>query len=154
MSTDISSKQHHHRRNSNEQPESVEPNEQHKRVKKVKHNNEEPQAEPTSTIRKSKITNEQHESDDQSTVEKERHKRVKKVKQQTEQVVIDQPVVTQVARRGRKVKYTTDEDRIAARRQQQREYRARKKQEMEDLRSFKQMNESKDPPTKQHKSKK
>lgn len=46
-------------------------------------------------------------------------------------------------KRGRRAKYATDEERIAARRQQQREYRARKKQEMEDLRSFKQSTEKK-----------
>ena len=37
------------------------------------------------------------------------------------------------AKRGRKIKYTSDEDRINARRKQQREYRARKKQELETL---------------------
>lgn len=54
-------------------------------------------------------------------------------KQSTENTDVPLPV-----KRGRKIKYNTDEERIAARRQQQREYRARKKQEMEDLRNFKQ----------------
>lgn len=47
-------------------------------------------------------------------------------------------------KRGRKAKYATDEARLAARRQQQRDYRARKKQEMEELRKFKQMMEDKE----------
>lgn len=149
MSTDISQK-HHHRRNSNEtsdNDQSVE--KEHKRIKKVKQTNEQPEQ----TIRKSKIINEEQPIEQHIEPEKEQHKRVKKVKQTNEQQVIDQPVTT-IARRGRKIKYTTDEDRIAARRQQQREYRARKKQEMEDLKAFKQMNESKDPPTKTHKKQK
>ena len=38
--------------------------------------------------------------------------------------------------RGRKSKYITDEERKEARRQQQREYRLRKKQELESLRKI------------------
>ncbi len=38
--------------------------------------------------------------------------------------------------RGRKCKYTTDEERKEARRQQQREYRLRKKTELESLRKI------------------
>ena len=39
-------------------------------------------------------------------------------------------------KRGRKRKYNTDEERIQARRMQQREYRKRKKQELETLRTI------------------
>ena len=39
-------------------------------------------------------------------------------------------------KRGRKSKYTTDEERKEARRKQQREYRLRKKQELEKLREM------------------
>ena len=37
------------------------------------------------------------------------------------------------AKRGRKLKYLTDEERIEARRQQQKAYRERKKKEFEEL---------------------
>lgn len=40
------------------------------------------------------------------------------------------------AKRGRKSKYNTDEERIDARRRQQREYRHRKKEELELLRKL------------------
>ena len=40
------------------------------------------------------------------------------------------------SKRGRKRKYNTDEERIQARRMQQREYRKRKKQELETLRNI------------------
>ena len=36
-------------------------------------------------------------------------------------------------KRGRKIKYLTDEERVEARRQQQKAYRERKKREMEEL---------------------
>ena len=39
-------------------------------------------------------------------------------------------------KRGRKSKYTTDEERKEARRKQQREYRLRRKQELEKLREM------------------
>ena len=41
--------------------------------------------------------------------------------------------VAEASKRGRKQKYTTDEERIEARRQQQREYRLRKKLELAQL---------------------
>lgn len=39
-------------------------------------------------------------------------------------------------KRGRKCKYATDEERVEARRRQQREYRQRKKEELERLRQM------------------
>lgn len=42
----------------------------------------------------------------------------------------------QTSKRGRKCKYENDEDRKEARRKQQREYRLRKKQELEKLREM------------------
>ena len=41
--------------------------------------------------------------------------------------------IAEPSKRGRKQKYTTDEERIEARRQQQREYRLRKKLELTQL---------------------
>ena len=41
--------------------------------------------------------------------------------------------ICEPSKRGRKQKYTTDEERIEARRQQQREYRLRKKLEVAQL---------------------
>lgn len=45
---------------------------------------------------------------------------------------VDQPIAA-TKTRGRKRKYTTEEERVNARRQQQREYRLRKKSEIEEL---------------------
>lgn len=42
-------------------------------------------------------------------------------------------IVKTPAKRGRKLKYLTDEERIEARRQQQKAYRERKKREFEEL---------------------
>lgn len=44
---------------------------------------------------------------------------------------VEEPIVK--VHRGRKTKYTTDEERINARKLQQREYRERKKQELKEL---------------------
>ena len=43
---------------------------------------------------------------------------------------------TEPSKRGRKSKYSTDEERKEARRKQQREYRLRRKQELEKLREM------------------
>ena len=49
----------------------------------------------------------------------------------------NEPVpIAKKTNRGRKSKYITDEERKEARRQQQREYRLRKKQELESLRKI------------------
>ena len=48
-----------------------------------------------------------------------------------------QGIVNEPKKRGRKKLYLTDEERINARRQQQKQYRERKKQELIELRAFK-----------------
>ena len=56
--------------------------------------------------------------------------------QPVEELQSNEPVVAEVKvvhQRGRKTKYTTDEERLAARKQQQREYRDRKKEELKKL---------------------
>ena len=46
-----------------------------------------------------------------------------------------EPLKPPKGKRGRKIKYLTDEERIEARRTQQKEYRERKKVEMQELRA-------------------
>ena len=46
-----------------------------------------------------------------------------------------EPLKPPKGKRGRKIKYLTDEERIEARRTQQKEYRERKKTEMQELRA-------------------
>ena len=47
-------------------------------------------------------------------------------------------------KRGRKIKYNTKEEKIEARRKQQKEYRERKKKELIELKEFKKQHSPKD----------
>ncbi len=47
--------------------------------------------------------------------------------------------IVDTPKRGRKSKYNTPEERLEARRQQQKEYRQRKKQELEELKKIAEM---------------
>ncbi len=62
-------------------------------------------------------------------------KKLKKSKSEEKLNEIDEKVEEPIekAHRGRKTKYATQEERIAARKIQQREYRERKKQELQEL---------------------
>lgn len=62
-------------------------------------------------------------------------KKLKKSKSEEKLNEIDEKVEEPIEKvhRGRKTKYATQEERIAARKIQQREYRERKKQELQDL---------------------
>ena len=66
-------------------------------------------------------------------------KKLKKSKSTEKLNELDKPMTSEAKiqnKRGRKSKYENDEDRKAARRKQQREYRLRKKQELEKLREM------------------
>ena len=63
-------------------------------------------------------------------------KKLKKSKSTEKLNELDKPETKIQNKRGRKSKYTTDEERKEARRKQQREYRLRKKQELEKLREM------------------
>ncbi|KAK8834090.1 hypothetical protein M9Y10_020176 [Tritrichomonas musculus] len=56
------------------------------------------------------------------------------IEEETNKTIIE-PIAT-VSRRGRKSKYNSQDERLEARRQQQREYRLRKKQELEELKKI------------------
>ncbi len=53
------------------------------------------------------------------------------------ELLADEPSTPSKSNRGRKRKYATDEERIIARRLQQKQYRERKKQELAELRALK-----------------
>lgn len=53
------------------------------------------------------------------------------------ELLADEPTTPSKSNRGRKRKYQTDEERIIARRLQQKQYRERKKQELAELRALK-----------------
>ena len=60
-----------------------------------------------------------------------------------EQIPDQQPSEKIKSKRGRKLKYTTDEERKEARRKQQKEYRDRKRNELIELRRKAQQTETK-----------
>ena len=101
-------------------------------IKRMRSKRSKEQAPPPTLVLESNIRSPKEDTQAQAPVKEDMQARA-----ETQPPAVEAPPKDEAPKkRGRKIKYPTDEERISARRRQQREYRSRKKDEVERLKAM------------------